>query len=112
MLLTYEKVKYGMQVEVLHKDGSGYHSGCKVYFFNKKGALVGNYYEFLPYNRLRLRAGTSAQSGMDRQYPRYFMNWKVSKKNIPLGERIKTWTFIRICNIVTTLIKFTQKYMD
>jgi hypothetical protein len=112
MQLTYETVKYGLLVEVLDKTGGGYHAGCKVHFFNKKGVLVGNYYQFLPYSRLRLRGDTCAQKAKDRQYPRYFMNWEVSNKCIPLNERVKTWAFLRICNLVTHLIKFTQKYMD
>lgn len=110
--LTYERVEYGMLVEVLAKDGGSYHSGCKVYFFNKKGVLVGNYYEFLPYSRLRLRTDTCAQSEKVRQYPRYFMGKNYLKKGIPLSEKVKTWLFIRLCTVVTGLIKFTQKYMD
>ena len=102
--LTYEKVKYGMLVEVLN-DG-GYHSGCKVYFFNKKGVLVGNYYEFLPYERLRLRKDGHTP------YPRYFMGKNYMKKNIPSTERAKMWLFIGLCNMITKLIKFTQKFMD
>jgi len=109
--LTYEKVKYGMLVEVLDPNGS-YHAGCKVYFFNKKGVLVGNYYKFLPYNHLRLRTGTCVQSSKDRQYPRYFMGKNYYKKGVPFSEKAKTWLFIRLCNVVTSLIKFTQKYMD
>lgn len=77
--LTYEKIKYGMLVEVLDPNGS-YHAGCKVYFFNKKGVLVGNYYKFLTYEKLRMREGTSTQSANDRQYPRYFMARTISKK--------------------------------
>jgi hypothetical protein len=111
MQLTYENVKYGMLVEVLHQNG-GYHSGCKVYFFNKKGVLVGNYYKFMPYNELRLRTSTCAQSAECRQYPRYFMGNNYLKKGAPLTEKVKMWLFIRLCNVVTGLIKFTQKYMD
>ena len=103
--LTYAKVKYGMLVEVLNKDG-GYHAGCKVHFFNSKGVLVGNYYKFLPYKELRIR------DGKDRQYPRYFMGKNYLKKQIPIEERFKTWLFIGLCNVITKLIKFTQKLMD
>lgn len=102
--LTYEKVRYGMLVEVLN-DG-GYHSGCKVHFFNKKGVLVGNYYQFLPYERLRLIKGD------DYWYPRYFMGKNYLRGGASFGEKLKTWLFIRLCNVVTRLIKFTQKYMD
>lgn len=98
--VTYQNVKYGMLVEILHSEGS-YHGGCKVYFFNHKGVLVGNYYKFLPYEKLRLRL--PYENGKDRTYPRYFMNEN--------SEQIKTWLFIRVCNLITWLIKFTQKYM-
>jgi hypothetical protein len=110
--LTYSNVKYGMLVEVLHEKGGGYHAGCKVHFFNNKGVLVGNYYQFLPYNRLRLRGGTCVQKAKDRQYPRYFMGKNYLKKGVPFSENAKTWLFIRLCDVVTALIKFTQKYMD
>jgi hypothetical protein len=110
--LTYSNVKYGMLVEVLHEKGGGYHAGCKVHFFNKKGVLVGNYYQFIPYNRLRLRGDTCAQKAKDRQYPRYFMGKNYLKSGIPICEKVKTWLFIRLCNTITGLIKFTQKYMD
>lgn len=112
MQLTYETVRYGILVEVLAKDGGSYHSGCKVHFFNKKGVLVGNYYEFMPYNRLRLRTDTCAQSAINSQYPRYFMGKNYLKKCVPFSEKVKTWLFVRLCNVVTRLIRFTQKYMD
>lgn len=102
--LTYEKVRYGMLVEVLN-DG-GYHSGCKVHFFNKKGVLIGNYYQFMPYKKLRLIKSE------EYWYPRYFMGNNYLKGRPSRSERLKTWAFIRLCNIVTALIKFTQKYMD
>jgi hypothetical protein len=109
--LTYKDVKYGMLIEVLYPHG-GYHAGRKVYFFNKKGVLIGGDYKFIPFELLRLREGTSNQSAKDRQYPRYFMGNSYLKKGIPVNEKIKMWLFIRLCNIVTCLIKFTQKFMD
>jgi hypothetical protein len=102
--VTFENVKYGMLVEVLND--SGYHSGCKVHFFNKKGVLIGNYYEFMPYDRLRLR------QEKERYYPRYFMGKNYLKKAVPLEEKVKTYLFIKVCNIVTYLIKFTQRLMN
>jgi hypothetical protein len=110
-IVTYENVKYGMLVEILDPNGS-YHAGCKVYFFNRKGVLVGNIYKFLAYENLRLREGTCSKCENDRQYPRYFMGNNYIQKNIPLGEKIKMLLFVRLCNVVTGLIKFTQKYMD
>lgn len=79
MQLTYEKVKYGMLVEVIHDDG--YHSGCKVHFFNRKGVLVGNYYEFLPYEKLRVRQNIN---GANRQFPRYFYGKSLEKAKMLL----------------------------
>ncbi len=101
--LTYKAVKYGMLVEVL--DRHGYHAGAKVKFFNENGALIGSDIGFVPYERLRLR------EGKDRQYPRYFMGKNYLKKNVPFAERLKMWLFIGVCNIVTSLLKFTQKYI-
>jgi hypothetical protein len=103
--LKYENVKYGMLVEVLHEDGS-YHSGCKVHFFNRKGVLVGNYYKFLPYEKLRIREGN------DRQYPRYFMGKNYLKNNIPFGERLKQWLFQQALFVTGWLLRITQPKMD
>lgn len=103
--ITFENIRYGMLVEYLHTTG-GYHSGVKVHFFNKKGALIGNFYQFVPYNQLRKRPEISAT------FPRYFMGKNYLKKYVPFSERLKTWLFIGILNIVTVLIRFTQKYMD
>jgi hypothetical protein len=104
--VTPQNIKYGMMVEVLNYNDSSYHSGCKVHFFNRKGVLIGNYYEFFPYERLRL---IKSEYG---QYPRYFMGKNYLKKGIPLGEKIKSWLFIRLCNVITYLLKYTQKIMD
>lgn len=105
--VNYHNVQYGMLVEVytLNERGeisptSGYHAGCKVYFFNKKGVLVGNYYEFLPYKRLRLR---ESFGGKNRDYPRYFMDERF--------EKIKMYLFVRLCRLITNLIKLTQSQM-
>lgn len=98
--LTYENVRYGMLVEVLND--SGYHSGCKVHFFNKKGVLIGNYYEFLPYERLRLREPDKYSK--DRNYPRYFYEKSY--------EKLKFHLFKIVLNITSRLIRFTQPKMD
>lgn len=99
--VTHKNIKYGMMVEVLHENGQNYHAGCKVHFFNKKGVLVGNYYEFLPYSRLRLRA---PYKGKSRNYQRFFLNQRF--------ETIKKTLFVFVLKIVTRLLRFTQKYMD
>lgn len=94
--LTYQNVRYGTLVEVIHKHG-GYHAGCKVHFYNKKGVLVGNYYEFMPYERLRLR------TTKDRDYPRYFMDDRL--------ERIKMFFFKILLNATDKIIRITQSKM-
>jgi hypothetical protein len=106
--VTLENIKYGQMVEVLNYDDphGSYHAGCKVHFFNKKGVLIGNYYEFVPYERLRHIANPA------HSYPRYFMGRNYLKKQTPIGESIKTWLFIGLCNIITRLIKFTQTKID
>lgn len=99
--LTYENVKYGMLVEVLHDEG-GHHAGCKVHFFNRKGVLIGNYYQFLPYERLRIRK--PKKNGRNRNYQRFFYNQKL--------EKVKRAFFIPILKLTSHLIRWTQKYMD
>lgn len=99
--LNYENVKYGMLVEVLHK--SGYHAGCKVHFFNKKGVLIGNYYEFVPYQRLRLRK-PFAKDGKSRIYQRFFYKTRF--------EKLKRFFFMPVLTITSFLIRWTQKFMD
>lgn len=103
--VTPENIRYGMMVEVLNYNDLGYHSGCKVHFFNKKGVLVGNYYEFMPYERLRLIKGSS-------QYARFFMGKNYLKRKTPIGERLKTWAFIRVLNLTGWLLRYTQKRLD
>lgn len=102
--ITYDNIQYGMMVEVAAKGQDflgGYHSGCKVHFFNRKGVLIGNYYEFVPYERLRRRL---PYQGGNRDYQRFFFEQ-------PL-ERVKFWLFLPVLRLVTVLMKFTQKYMD
>lgn len=91
---THADMKYGMLVVVL-KNG-GYHSGCKVHFFNDKGVLIGNFYEFVPYDKIRLRPG--------KNFPRYFYNKKY--------EGIKSWIFGRLVCMTSSLIRYTQSKMD
>ena len=106
--VTYENIRYGMLVEVLHDDG--YHAGCKVHFFNKKGVLVGNYYKFVPYDGIRLREPNTKeqarryQTTISRNYPRYFYGQRF--------EKIKNWILIMVCNIVTRLLRFTERMID
>lgn len=94
--VNYKNVRYGMLVEVLND--SGYHSGCKVHFYNKKGVLVGNYYEFLPYERLRMR------TPKNRQFQRFYYGEKF--------ETIKNALFKIPLRITDILIRFTQSVLD
>lgn len=104
--LTYETVKYGMLVEVLDKDGDGYHSGCKVHFFNKKGVLVGNYYEFLPYERLRIREPfvDNGMKTVNRNYQRFYMDRPF--------EKLRTLLFKIVLGVTGRLLRWTQPIMD
>ena len=97
--VTYENITYGMMVEVIHEAG-GYHSGCKVHFFNRKGVLVGNFYEFMPYDRLRKRVAFA----VNRDYQRFFYGKRL--------ERIKQAMFIQFLRLTSFLIRQTQRHMD
>lgn len=98
--LSVDNIQYGMLVEVHHETG-GYHTGCKVHFFNKKGVLVGNYYEFVPYKRLRRRP---PYKGKPNDYQRFFFQKPF--------ESVKNLLFIQVLKVVTKLMRWTQKYMD
>lgn len=95
MKVNYENIRYGMLVKVLND--SGYHSGCKVHFYNQKGALIGNYYQFFPYEKLEMR-----ESGVE--YQRFFY-----KKQF---EKIKNKLFIIPLRVVDFLIRLTQPILD
>ena len=95
-LLNYNNVRYGMLVEVL--TDSGYHDGCKVHFYNRKGVLVGNYYEFMPYERLMLRDNQS------RYYPRFYTKGPFA----PAKNKV----LIMLCWCVDLLIRFIEPIMD
>jgi hypothetical protein len=99
--LTYDNVKYGMLVEVMREKGV-YHAGCKVHFFNKKGVLIGNYYEFMPYEKLRIRQ--HKKNGLSRNNQRFFYNQKF--------EKVKRAFFMPILKLTSCLIRWTQKHMD
>ncbi len=93
--VTYENIRYGSLVEFHHGDG-GYHTGVKVHFYNKKGVLIGNYYEFTEYSKLRFKPGGIS-------YPRYFLNTRFEKQ--------KQWLFEKSLRIVDVLLRFTQTRM-
>ncbi|MBP9790062.1 MAG: hypothetical protein KBD57_05950 [Bacteroidia bacterium] len=94
--VNYKNVRYGMLVEVI--TDSGYHSGCKVHFYNKKGVLIGNYYQFMPYEKLRMRIEPKFR------YQRFFYQKKF--------EKLKNKLFIIPLRIVDILIRITQPVLD
>lgn len=96
--VNFKNIRYGMLVEVLNKNDNGYHVGCKVHFYNKKGVLVGNIYEFLPYERLRMRTPDA------RQYQRFFYGK-------PL-EALRSMLFRVPLKMTDLLIRATQLIMD
>lgn len=104
--VNFENIKYGMLVEYLNRHDGGYHSGMKVHFFNKKGVLLGNIYEFIPYDRLRLRTKTSTY------YPRYFMAPCYPTKWQKIKETVFSFCFKKVLLLTTFLIKWTQKHMS
>ncbi len=100
--VNYSNIRYGMLVEVLEeKPSSNFHAGMKVHFFNHKGVLVGNTYQFLPYSRLRMRE--LDENGRDRSYPRNYYKERF--------EGLKTWFFRLKCSLIGSLIRNTQQRM-
>jgi len=94
--VNYSNIRYGMLVEVL-KEG-GYHAGCKVHFYNKKGVLIGHLYQFVPYSKLRMRDPSY------RRYPRYFY-----RKSF---ETIRFYLFRVLLKIIDVLIRITHQVID
>ena len=94
--VNYKNVRYGMLVEVLNDNG--YHAGCKVHFYNKKGVLIGNLYQFVPYEKLRMREPDN------RKYQRFFY-----KKRF---ELIKNALFKILLKITDIFIRATQPVLD
>lgn len=94
--VNYKNVRYGMLVEVLN-DG-GYHDGCKVHFYNKKGVLIGGLYQFVPYEKLRMREPDN------RKYQRFFCNKRF--------ELIKNALFRIPLRITDIFIRITQPVLD
>lgn len=100
-VVTFENISYGITVDVLSPNGHPWTSG-KVHFFNKKGVLVGNVYEFLPYERILFR--DPFPNGESRQYHRIFFRQKFAA--------LKMFLFKPILILTSLLIRFTQKYLD
>ena len=73
----------------------------KIHFFNKKGVLVGNIYEFLPYSSIRFRSDSPV-------FERHFMYKKNGEYQYKTIEFIKMSIHKLYCKIVTLLIRKTQ----
>ena len=89
--LNFKNVKYGQLVEVIQD--SGYNAGMKIHFFNLKGVLLGNVYEFVPYNKIRIRPDGCVWEG------KYYMK---------RFEKIRQFVYEVNCRIITVLIRWTQ----
>lgn len=89
---SFENIKYGLLVEVLNE--SGYHSGVKIHFFNQKGVLVGNFYKFLPYDKIRYRRDNPVWESV--YYEKSF-------------ESLRQFFYELKCRVITVLIRSTQK---
>lgn len=98
--VNYKNVKYGMMVEV--SDDNGVHRGLRVtvHGFNQKGILVGNLYEFLPYDRVRV---AKQRDGRIVKTPKYFMRLRF--------EKTRMFFFRIVLSITTTLIKYCESKM-
>lgn len=108
--LTPKNIKYGQLVEVASLTGDkanpynfshGYHSGMKVHFFNKKGVLLGNLYEFVKYDRIRFRTDGYV-------FERHFMNKKDGSYRNWIVEFILMALYKVKCEIITLLMRKTQ----
>ncbi len=89
--ITYHSVRYGQIVQA-YFPGSR-HTALKVHFFNHRGVLVGNVYEFLPYERLRLH-----EKGIVWERVYYGKRF----------EKIRAWWYQTLCLITTYFIRITQ----
>ena len=91
MIASFKTVKYGQLVEVINE--SGFHSGMKIHFFNQKGVLLGNIYQFVPYEKIRFRPEGYV---WERQF--YNQRW----------EKVQQFFYEMGCRIVTLFIRHTQ----
>lgn len=89
--VAFSNVTYGQLVQV--NVPGGRITSVKVHFFNKRGVLVGNIYEFVPYTRLRLH-----EKGK-------IFSRKFYKKPF---EKIRQFGYETLCRITSMLIRLTQ----
>jgi len=89
--ITYKNIRYGQLVQAFFHGGR--HTALKVHFFNHRGVLVGNVYEFIPYERLALH-----EKGLVWERVYYGKRF----------EKIRSWIYEKLCLITTQLIRVTQ----
>ena len=82
--INFNNAKYGQMVEYTDPVTGATINSVKIWFFNGKGAFIGNTYKFVPYNTLQKR--------------RDGYHWQTNYGH-----------FMRItCNLITILIRWTQ----
>lgn len=91
--VTHKTIEYG---QLLHAamPGGGFSPACKVHFFNTRGVLIGNLYEFVDYTRLKLH-----DKGVVWERIAYGKKY----------EGLRQWTYIKLCLVITKLLKITQR---
>lgn len=89
--VTFENVTYGQLVQVCVPGGRI--ASVKVHFFNKRGVLVGNIYQFVPYHQLRLHA-------KGKIFERKFLNKPF--------EKVSQFAYEKTCFFTSMLIRITQ----
>lgn len=86
-----------MLVEVLDNSGAC-HAGCTVHFYNKKEVLIGNYYNFVPYHKLRMRIPKN------RRFTKYGRGKKMN---------FFEYLYVRgLCRIIDKCIRLTEPILD
>lgn len=89
--INYDSIRYGQMVQVY--DLGGRHTAVKVHFFNRRGVLVGNIYEFVPYERLRLH-----HKGVVWERVYYGKRF----------EKVRSKWYEFLCRVTTRFIRVTQ----
>ena len=85
MTINFNNAKYGQMVEYTDPMSHATINSVKIWFFNKRGAFIGNIYKFVPYSQLQQRHDGH--------------RWQTNFS--PLMKLM--------CNLVTILIRYTQR---
>lgn len=94
--ISYNTVHFGQLVST--KDPYPTRFSGRVHFFNRKGVLIGNLYEFVPYDVLETH-------DMGLVWERVYITLN-KNKSFP---KVRQWTYETLCKIITRLIKWSQK---